>query len=97
MRAMERRGTLVAAILMAILVAAWCLVIAWRLGPPPEAVPPETQHVAHLVSVGDTLWAIAQRYRPDEDPRRVVAEIQADNGVGALIRPGDIIRVRQGR
>ena len=97
MRAMEHRGTLVAAILMAILVTAWCLAIAWRLGPPPEAVPVGTEYVGHVVDMGDTLWSIAQRYRPDEDPRRVVAEIQQDNGVGALIRPGDVIRVRQGR
>lgn len=97
MRTVERRETLIAAVLMAILVAAWCLVIAWRLGPPPEAVPAGTGYVGHVVGMGDTLWSIAQRYRPDEDPRRVVAEIQADNGVGALIRPGDVIRVRQGR
>ena len=49
---MERRGTLVAAILMAILVAAWCLVIAWRLGPPPEVVPAGTEYVGHVVGMG---------------------------------------------
>mgnify|MGYP000868875380 CR=1 FL=1 len=92
---MERRETLVAAILMAILVTAWCLAIAWRLGPPPEAVPAGTEYVGHVVGMGDTLWAIAQRYRPDEDPRKVIQEIQQDNDIGPIIRPGDIIRVRK--
>ncbi len=52
---MEHKGTLVAAILMAILVAAWCLTVAWRLGPPPEAVPAGTGYVGHVVGMGDTV------------------------------------------
>lgn len=95
MKAIGAMQSLSAAVVAAIIVAVWCMCIAWRLGPPPEAVPVDTQHVAHVVGIGDTLWGIAQRYRPTEDPRRVIAEIQHDNEVGSIIHPGDIILVRQ--
>jgi Tfp pilus assembly protein FimV len=39
------------------------------------------------VQTGDTLWSIAQRVRPGDDPRVVAGEITAANGVqpGALV------------
>lgn len=86
-----------AAVVVGILVTLITILIATQLQPLTEATPPETQYIAHTVQLGDTLWDISVKYRPNEDPRRVVAEIQADNGVGVLIRPGDVIRVRQGR
>ncbi|HJX08499.1 MAG TPA: LysM peptidoglycan-binding domain-containing protein, partial [Actinomycetota bacterium] len=41
---------------------------------------------AVVVQAGDTLWAIAERVRPGEDPRLVADEIAMTNGVqpGAL-------------
>ena len=47
-----------------------------------------------VVAPGDTLWAIAQRTRPDADPRLVVAAIVAANRVdpGAL-EPGSRVAV----
>jgi Tfp pilus assembly protein FimV len=38
------------------------------------------------VQPGDTLWSIAQRARPEDDPREVAGDIAATNGVepGAL-------------
>ena len=44
---------------------------------------PESEYVLHrhVVQPGETLWGIAQRYRPNEDPRKVVYEIQEASGV----------------
>ena len=53
-----------------------------------------TYYIRHIVQPGETLWGIAKRYRPDEDPRRVVAEIQeASNVEGELIYPYQLILV----
>jgi Tfp pilus assembly protein FimV len=50
-----------------------------------EPSAPAAQQVV-VVQTGDTLWSIAQRVRPGDDPREVAAEIAATNGVqpGAL-------------
>jgi Tfp pilus assembly protein FimV len=50
-----------------------------------EPSAPAAQQVV-VVQAGDTLWSIAQRVRPGDDPRVVAGEITAANGVqpGAL-------------
>ena len=50
--------------------------------PAAQQVPPQVV----VVQAGDTLWSIAERVRPGDDPRAVSAEIAAANGVqpGAL-------------
>ena len=50
-----------------------------------EPSAPAAQQVV-VVQTGDTLWSIAQRVRPGDDPREVAAEIAATNGV----RPGGL-------
>jgi Tfp pilus assembly protein FimV len=47
-----------------------------------EPSAPAAQQVV-VVQSGDTLWSIAQRVRPGDDPREVAAEIAATNGVQA--------------
>ena len=47
-----------------------------------EPSAPAAQQVV-VVQSGDTLWSIAQRVRPGDDPRQVVDEISATNGVQA--------------
>ena len=84
-----------AAVVVGILVTLITIFITTQLQPLSEAPLPETQYIAHTVQLGDTLWDISLKYRPNEDPRRVIWEIQADNGIGALIRPGEVIRVRK--
>ena len=37
----------------------------------------------YVVRPGDTLWSIAGRVAPGSDPRRIVAEMQAQNHVDA--------------
>ncbi len=47
-----------------------------------EAPAPAAQQVV-VVSSGDTLWSIAQRVRPGEDPRVVASLIASSNDVDA--------------
>jgi len=70
-------GTALVAVLMSPLAAG-----AVRRGEPSA---PAAQQVV-VVQSGDTLWSIAQRARPGDDPRVVTGEIAAVNGVqpGAL-------------
>lgn len=42
----------------------------------------------YVVQPGDTLWTIAQRLVPEDDPRPLVAEIRSRNG-GAEVDVGD--------
>lgn len=54
----------------------------------------QTQPVQHVVKPGDTLWSIARKYRPEQDPRKTVYQIkQANNLDSATIRPGQVLRV----
>jgi LysM repeat protein len=43
-----------------------------------EAAAPAAAPVQHVVTVeqGDSLWTLAQRVAPDDDPRDVVAQIR---------------------
>jgi hypothetical protein len=56
---------------------------------PPEAIgsAPITGDV-YVVQPGDTLWSIAERIAPGDDPRPVVAELKARNG-DVELTPGD--------
>ena len=50
-----------------------------------EAAPPSAQPAQHLVTVqqGDSLWTLAQRVAPDNDPREVVALIRDLNDLSS--------------
>ena len=64
-------GTALVAVLLSPLAAG-----AVRRGEPA----PAAQEVI-VVRAGDTLWSIAQRIRPGDDPRQVAGQIAAANGV----------------
>ena len=50
-----------------------------------------SQKVVHYeVKPGDTLWSIARRLAPTQDPREVVDLLVQAHG-GATIQPGDVI------
>lgn len=49
--------------------------------------PTPVAHARYVVREGDTLWAIARRLEPGEDPRAVVDEIAEANRIAA----GDLI------
>jgi Tfp pilus assembly protein FimV len=74
----RRRVAVVAAALVAVLMSPLAAG-AVRRGEPSA---PAAQQVV-VVQSGDTLWSIAQRVRPGDDPRAVVDEIAALNGVQA--------------
>jgi len=78
----RRTVAVVAAALVAVLMSPLAAG-AVRRGEPSA---PAAQQVV-VVQTGDTLWSIAQRVRPGDDPRVVAGEITAANGVqpGALV------------
>jgi LysM domain len=47
----------------------------------------------YVVQPGDTLWSIARRIAPGEDPRPIVAALEARNG-DVELDPGDRLIVR---
>lgn len=52
---------------------------------------------SYVVREGDTLWSIARRVAPGEDPRPMVDAITAANGVDArAIVPGQTLLVPSG-
>jgi LysM domain len=53
----------------------------------PERHPAE---VRYTVQPGDSLWSIAQRFEPDQDPRPIVDELSRSRGGGPLV-PGEVI------
>lgn len=65
-------------ILLAMLVPR--LVAAQGSGPPPKT---------YVVKAGDTLWGLASRFAPEEDPRRFVHETLQLNGLSSAgVLPG---------
>jgi nucleoid-associated protein YgaU len=85
----RRAASVVVAAVVAVLLSPLAA-SAIRLGAPEPAPAQRTV----VVQPGDTLWSIAQRARPDDDPRETVATIEAVNGIGAgALEPGRSIVV----
>jgi hypothetical protein len=87
-----RRRRIVAAVL-----ALGVVVVAGQaggaLGGSPLAAPerrPTVSTETIVVRPGDTLWGIAQRLAPGEDPRPIVDELAAVHGPGPLV-PGQTL------
>ena len=47
----------------------------------------------YVVQPGDTLWSIAERMRPDGDPRPVVDRLVAGHGGGSTLYVGEQLRL----
>jgi hypothetical protein len=83
-----------------VLALAWVLLAGWWGGPLAHALgsfqPDSGSERRVVVGPGDTLWSIARRVAPGEDPRAVVDSIAAENHVepGALV-PGQTLVVRE--
>lgn len=95
---LTRRGRMLRAVALAALVVALVGMTAARLtGQPARAGASAATPVATVsvvVEQGDSLWAIAQRVTPGSDPREVVREIRALNGLRSnLIQPGQALLV----
>ena len=93
----RRRGRARLALIMTVSLAgaAWAGPVLRGLGTEPEHRP--MSRATYVVQAGDTLWSIAERLSPGEDPRPVVDALTAVNGLepGALI-PGQAILVPAG-
>lgn len=93
----RRLGVLVGAAAALVALAVLVDVLAGSAGsrPAPEIgtdrLGPITEDV-YVVQPGDTLWSIAERVAPDQDPRPVVDELREING-GVELDVGDRLRV----
>ena len=45
------------------------------------------------VQPGDTLWALAQRIAPNQDPRDVIVELELLHGIDSAVVPGQILSI----
>jgi predicted Zn-dependent protease len=80
---LTRRGrVLVLAVLVAVLFAAFSLGRSASQAAPPSALPAPATHVV-TVQAGESLWTMAQRIAPDNDPREVVANIRDLNDLSS--------------
>ena len=98
-------GALVVAIAAAFLVTLTASVMLGRHVGATEVATPDIPVVvetaaypAWTVSTGDTLWTIAERTRPQADPRAVVLQIQVLNGITTehVLQAGDVLQLPRG-
>ena len=75
---------------VALVAGAWAGPMARALGDGREPIP--AARTSYVVRGGDTLWSIAERVAPGEDPRPLVDAIVTENRVdaGALV-PGSTL------
>ena len=84
---LTRRGRIVLVLTVMLLV----LIAGFTLGNGSSLAAGRSAPVQHSVIVrpGETLWALAARVAPQQDPRLVVADIESRNGLtGAAVQPG---------
>ncbi len=79
---MEKRLVALAVCVQVLLVA---FIVAMALdftsGPDFEYTEPANTIVTYVVQPGDSLWSIAQRFRPEESPHLVIPEILSVSGL----------------
>ncbi|MGV1003727.1 MAG: LysM peptidoglycan-binding domain-containing protein [Candidatus Nanopelagicales bacterium] len=95
---LTRRGRALVGLTAGVLVAASLGLAATRLAETADARPVPAAELMDTVSVvvqpGDSLWAIASRLNQSSDPREVVQEIRARNGLTSnRIMPGEVLVV----
>jgi nucleoid-associated protein YgaU len=89
---LTRRGRVLARVLAIVLVVAVFLVVAPGLargGGPDRPAP----RVTYVVVPGDTLWSIARRIAPGQDPRPVVDGLIKANDVRGGLQAGQELSV----
>lgn len=86
---LTRRGRLLITVALAMLAGVgW---VATHAGTAQAEAP--MRHIE--VHAGDTLWSIAQRVAPGEDPRAVIYDLRALNHLSsAQLQPGQILLAR---
>ena len=94
-RTRVRRRHLVVILSVALIAGAWAGPAARALGGGREPIP--TARTSYLVRDGDTLWSIAERLAPGDDPRPLVDAIAIANGVDAsALVPGSTLVIPAG-
>jgi LysM repeat protein len=89
---LTRRGRFVLVVLPALAVLSGALVTSTaRVA---EAAPAPVPAVHVTVGAGDSLWAVAQRVAPRQDPRNVVIALERANGLeDANVEAGQVLVV----
>jgi LysM domain len=89
---LTRRGRALGRALAIILVVAMFLLVAPGLarGDGPDRPAPR---VTYVVEPGDTLWSIARRVAPGQDPRPVVDGLIAANDLGGGLQAGQELSI----
>jgi hypothetical protein len=89
---LTRRGRALARVLATVLVVAVFLLVAPGLarGVGPDRPAPR---VTYVVQPGDTLWSIARRVAPGQDPRPVVDGLIEANDVRAGLQTGQELSI----
>jgi LysM repeat protein len=95
---LTRRGVVALTGLTALLGGALLLLAHLSLGLAPSTPQASSGTAAPngvvTVQSGDTLWSIAARVAPSRDPRLVVAELRARNGLSTVsLLPGQTLKV----
>jgi Tfp pilus assembly protein FimV len=91
-RTRVRRRRLTLTISVALVAAAWAGPAVRVLGSP--ETPARVSRASYVVRQGDTLWTIARELAPGSDPRPVVDQLSAMNGVDAArLVPGQTLVV----
>ena len=90
---LTRRGRALARLLATVLVVAVFLLVAPGLA---KGIGPDrpTPRVTYVVQPGDTLWSIANRVAPGQDPRPVVDGLIEANDVRGGLRAGQELSIQ---
>jgi LysM repeat protein len=90
---LTRRGRLVLLALLIVLVGSLTAAVAL----PSQAAAPAGPARVVVVQPGDSLWTVAQRYRPGADPVRAMDELARANGLtGSTLQPGEELTLPTG-
>lgn len=93
---LTKRGRVVFTTLISLLivVALFWLSFAFSSGATASAEPATASFETVSVAYGESLWQIAARIAPDEDPRDVIDELIRLNHLSeSMLRPGQILAV----
>lgn len=86
----KRKGRIIASLVLTLSILLACSYAA--LGATQGAKHTES----YTVKPGDTLWAIALKFDPSQDTRKVVWEIEQANGISdsnPVIWPGEVLQI----